>query len=101
VKPSSVTFPWRLVEERAAQRPPGYLEAVLAAGSRHGDLITLDLKAYHDLCEKYSPRGVGDLIAKVAQPVARAIDAFLGTNIQNCDGCLDRQNKLNEILPFK
>jgi hypothetical protein len=29
--------------------------------------------------------GLGDLVAKVAQPVARMIDAVAGTDLANCD----------------
>ena len=45
-------------------------------------------------------RGLGDVVAKVAQPVAKAIDAVAGTNLQNCGGCKARQEKLNQIAPL-
>ncbi len=37
----------------------------------------------------------GDAIATVAQPIAKTIDYFLGTNIQGCSGCKKMQNNLN------
>jgi len=37
----------------------------------------------------------GDTIATVAQPIARGIDYFLGTNIQGCGGCKQMQTNLN------
>jgi hypothetical protein len=45
--------------------------------------------------------GLGDIVASVAQPIARGIDAVLGTNIQNCGGCKKRQQTLNEKFPLK
>jgi len=45
-------------------------------------------------------RGIGDAVALVAQPIARAIDAALGTNVQGCGGCKARQAALNQALPF-
>jgi hypothetical protein len=44
--------------------------------------------------------GLGDLVAKVAQPIARAIDAVAGTNIKGCGGCKSRQEALNKAVPF-
>lgn len=44
-------------------------------------------------------RGLGDLVASVAQPVASLIDAVAGTNIKNCGGCAQRRAVLNRIVP--
>lgn len=43
--------------------------------------------------------GLGDAVAVVAQPIARVIDAMLGTNIKGCGGCKKRQAALNKIVP--
>ena len=45
-------------------------------------------------------RGLGDIAAAVAQPIAKAIDAIAGTDLQNCGGCKDRQEAMNNLLPF-
>lgn len=37
----------------------------------------------------------GDAIAMVAQPVAKAIDAIIGTDIANCGGCNKMKTNLN------
>ena len=42
-----------------------------------------------------SMRGLGDLVAKVANPIAKA----LGINTQGC-GCKQRQEALNRLVPF-
>ena len=44
--------------------------------------------------------GLGDVVAKVAQPVAKAVDRVAGTDLQNCGGCKDRQKKLNQLFPL-
>lgn len=43
--------------------------------------------------------GLGDFIAKFAQPIAKTIDSVAGTNIQNCGGCKKRQEGLNNLVP--
>jgi hypothetical protein len=40
-------------------------------------------------------RGLGDVVALVAQPVARVIDRFAGTGIEHCGGCAKRRAALN------
>jgi hypothetical protein len=37
----------------------------------------------------------GDAIAAVAQPIAKTIDYWLGTDIQHCSGCHQMQQNLN------
>ena len=45
-------------------------------------------------------RGLGDAVAVVAQPIARAIDRVAGTNVAGCGGCKQRQDTLNRWVPF-
>jgi hypothetical protein len=49
--------------------------------------------------KKYA--GLGDVVAAMAQPVARTLDAVAGTNIAGCGGCARRQSLLNAAVPFK
>jgi len=42
----------------------------------------------------------GDAIATIAQPVARTIDYFLGTDVAGCSGCKRMQNNLNAGMNF-
>lgn len=46
-------------------------------------------------------RGLGDVVAKIAEPIARASDLVLKTNIQGCSACQKRRAKLNKMVPFK
>ena len=45
-------------------------------------------------------RGLGDVVELVAQPVAKAIDKIVRTNIQNCGGCKKRKEFLNKKFPL-
>lgn len=48
-----------------------------------------------------SIRGIGDVIAAVAQPTARLLDAVFKTDFKNCKRCPKTQEKLNKAVPFK
>lgn len=54
---------------------------------------------YGDCVEAPAPRGLGDAVHAVAQPIARALDAVLGTKIQECGGCKARREALNRLMP--
>lgn len=45
-------------------------------------------------------RGAGDVVAMVAQPIAKGLDKVLGTDLQNCGGCKKRQDALNKAMPL-
>lgn len=45
-------------------------------------------------------KGLGDLVATVAKPVAAAIDAVAGTSLKTCGACQKRQERLNKAVPF-
>jgi hypothetical protein len=47
------------------------------------------------------PRGLGDIVYNIAQPIAKVIDSTLGTNIKNCGGCKKRRKLLNNAFPVK
>jgi len=47
-----------------------------------------------------SLRGLGDVVAIVAQPIAKTIDKIFHTNIKECNGCKKRQEILNNIISF-
>jgi hypothetical protein len=49
------------------------------------------------LMESLSARQYGDAFAVVAQPLARSMDAVLGTKITNCGDCKKRRNAMNEV----
>lgn len=53
------------------------------------------------LVEKSRLKGMGDVVAVVAKPIARAVDAVAGTKLAQCGGCAKRQESLNRAMPFE
>ena len=41
--------------------------------------------------------GAGDLVAKIAEPIAAALDATIGTKLKGCSACARRRKRLNKI----
>jgi len=97
---------WTTIEklrEKAGQMPPGFLDEVMAEATVDGERVLLSQAAYQKIKAKYLPpplQGAGDLVAKFAKPIARAIDRVAKTDLQNCNKCKQRQAKLNTALPF-
>jgi hypothetical protein len=83
---------------------PQALHRLCAAGQVHGGLIVVDDALGRDIladcAEGHGLRGLGDLVALVAQPIAQAIDRAVGTDLANCGGCKGRQKALNGAVPF-
>ena len=46
------------------------------------------------------PKGLGDVVALMAQPIAKAIDSVAGTKLEGCSGCKARQEALNRRFPI-
>jgi len=107
------------LRERAKDRPAGYLEEVLSAGNIKGEFLVVTAEKYRELRGKYSRpatpepaptsppagaahiAGLGDAVAAVARPIARAIDRVAGTKLSNCKGCERRKDKLNRLASFR
>ncbi len=49
--------------------------------------------------EKEGHIGLGDVVAGIANPIARASDAIFGTKISGCGGCAKRRAALNALVP--
>ena len=49
---------------------------------------------------KRKSSGLGDLVEKLAKPVARLIDLTTGTKLAGCQSCQQRREKLNQLVPF-
>ena len=45
--------------------------------------------------------GLGDAVAVAAKPIARVIDRIAKTDLERCQGCARRQEKLNRMIPFR
>jgi hypothetical protein len=83
-----------LHEEILKTMPPGFKVGA------DGKLILPNVRPATPSAESQPMRGLGDVVAAVAQPIARAIDRVAKKNFQNCGGCKARQEKLNKIAPL-
>ena len=65
-------------------------------------MVTLPKQVLDSLPEHERKRitGLGDIVAIAANPIAKAIDAALGTEIQSCGGCASRRERLNKAFPI-
>ena len=84
---------------------PNLLYDLLAAG-RLNDQGRLEVpaaaaEAILAACPDPGLRGLGDVVAVLAQPIARTIDHMAGTKIKDCGGCAKRRAILNAVWPFK
>lgn len=43
--------------------------------------------------------GLGDRVHNFFKPIAKISDKHLGTDLQNCGGCKQRQDALNKAFP--
>jgi len=70
-----------------------------------------EIEVDENICEKLNgvdraaycrtnPRGLGDLVALVAKPIAGAIDSVAGTNLRKCGSCASRRAALNKAVPL-
>ena len=101
------------IHAAAADRPAGYVQDVLSHGEVSGEWLVISNEALAQLREKYRmgesmpemPRakGLGDLVSKVATPLARAlrlpcIDPETN-NLRPESSCAKRRDALNAALP--
>lgn len=64
------------IEAKASERPAGYVEAVLSRGVIDGEFLEISPEALAELRDTYRPQarlGLGDLVASIATPIARAM----------------------------
>lgn len=93
------------LQELMASKCPNIWHDMLHAGKLNGTQVEVpDTDAQRILAACPEPdriTGLGDVVAMVAQPIARALDAALGTDMENCGGCGKRKAWLNEAVSFK
>jgi hypothetical protein len=44
--------------------------------------------------------GLGDMVAAIAEPIAKASDAVFKTKLKGCSACRKRREMLNTLMPF-
>lgn len=45
--------------------------------------------------------GLGDLVERIAKPIAKWIDDQFGTDLEHCEGCAGRKTRWNQSIPFR
>ena len=90
------------LREAAKVKADGYLEECLAAGTVQDGLLKISEADYLRIRQRYS--GLGDAVAVVAKPIARALARVGLTRFMNCGKasqvltpCQKRQKALNEL----
>lgn len=86
------------IERNRSVYPSGFADALLHGGKIDGDTLLIPPNEFQALAERFKrTTGLGDLVHRIAQPIARAIDSTLGTDIEHCGGCAKRRERLNSI----
>ncbi len=83
--------------------PEGYIAEILAKGTVTNGIIEISYDDVRAIQSKYQPqpiKGLGDVVAKIAQPIARAIDRVAKTDLKNCARCKKTQARLNKSFPI-
>lgn len=69
-----------------------------AAGTYAADgFFEIEREKFRELTRKHRRTGLGDLVARFAEPIATAVDAVAGTDLKNCAGCAKRREILNQF----
>jgi hypothetical protein len=97
-------LPKSFVDAAAAHKadPGAFLNAVGQIGTLSGDFWMLDHLAYNRLVRQHpANRGLGDMVSKVATPIARAlklpcVDRATG-ELRQESGCAKRKAMLNQL----
>lgn len=100
----TIRFPLKNLPLHTVGRGPGFSAAVLAIARREESDLLIESEDWQRLTREHLVRlpvkppassGLGDLVHAIAHPIARALDATLGTNLQNCSACAQRRETLN------
>ena len=50
--------------------------------------------------KRFQLKGLGDVVALAAEPIAAVSDRVLKTRLKGCGGCRARRAMLNKLMPF-
>lgn len=83
-------------------RTPCEYQNDLSFRSNADNLCPIGRWSAYRLYVKNKLRGMGDVVEKVAGPIAAAIDKLSGgkTKLKGCSACAKRKEMLNHYLPF-
>lgn len=97
-------FPAKDLSNHCSNRAPGFREAVMKACQIENENIVIEGEQWAKIAREHFqiPKktfGLGDAVAALANPIARASDAIFGTSLVGCSSCAERQAALNKLLP--
>ena len=77
---------------------PGMWDDFWRAGKKVGSELEISRAAFDEINRKYfdGPR-LGTFLQHVLKPVAKAVDMAMGTSLEHCGRCAERELKLNEL----
>lgn len=98
------TFTTARFEAYCTRFAPEFRAEALALATATADTVAIPSAALATLRTRFAPlprkpRGLGDAVALVAEPIARLSDAVLGTKLVGCGGCAQRRAALNALVP--
>lgn len=96
-----MTLSIQSIKDSESDNREGCVDEWLKSGVADGDTLTISPQEYRRLRTKYNGRNFGDMVALVAKPIARIIDGAFGTDLQNCESCAERQQRLNSMFQSK
>ena len=71
----------------------------IARAGRYVSVTAAEFAAHQAAQPPPPSRGLGDVVAIFAEPIARASDALLGTKLVGCNSCAERRAALNKLMP--
>lgn len=80
-----------------------FYDDYLARGTVQEPHLLVALHQVEAMQLKYASKGVGDQVARIAKPIARALKAASAgvVDLTNCGRCKSNQNGLNGAFPTK
>lgn len=90
------------LERMGELRGQSFVSSIEGAGKwgENGNYLTLPDQSWHAAIRIFPRRrGLGDVVASIAQPIAGMIDSMAGTDLKRCKGCKDRQRNWNKAVP--
>jgi hypothetical protein len=84
---------------KAAMAHPGMLQAFIEAGELQGSVVAIERSRFDELNAHYfKGLKLGSALHAVLKPVVRAVDAVVGSSLQNCQACVGRELRMNAAV---
>jgi hypothetical protein len=97
-----ITFTAARWADYCARFSPECSAALRAAATPTPNGIEIPAETLAEITARCAPlprRGLGDLVATFAEPIAALSDKHLGTHLVGCNACAQRRAALNRLVP--